>query len=85
MLTKANHIPQEVFLDDKIARIDAEKAQLTQRRQSIFPIVFTEQTYTAEKCVEHQTTVIDSIHFSQAEVKEVMSNLDVHKAKSQTT
>ena len=43
--------------------------------------MFTEQTNTAEKRVAHPTPLIDSIHFSQAEMKEAMSNLDVHKAK----
>ena len=76
--TKANHIPQEVFLDDKIARTDAEKAELFNQ---YFQSVFTEQTYTAEKRVAHPTPLIDIIHFSQAEIKEAMSNLDVHKAK----
>ena len=76
-LTKANHIPQEVFLDDKIARTDAEKAEMFSQ---YFQSVFTEQTYTAEKRVAHPTP-LDSIHFSQAEIKEAMSNLDVNKAK----
>ena len=77
-LTKANHIPQEVFLDDKIARTDAEKAELFNQ---YFQSVFTEQTYTAEKHVAQPTPVIDSIHFTQVEIKEAMSNLEVNKAK----
>ena len=77
-LTKAKHIPQEVFLDDKIARTDAEKAELFNQ---YFQSVFSEQTYTAEKRVAHPTPVIDSIHFSEVEIKEAMSNLDVNKAK----
>ena len=77
-LTKENHIPQEVFLDDKIARTDAEKVELFNQ---YFQSVFTAQTYTAEKRVAHPTPLIDSIHFNQAEIKEAISNLDVDKAK----
>ena len=53
----------------QIARTDEEKAEMVnQYLQS----VFTEQTYTAEKRVAHPTPLIDSIHFSRAEIKEAM-------------
>ena len=75
-IMKTSSIPTEVFLDDKSANTDIEKAELfNQYFQSVFSKNHHDYTLT-----ERQPN-LSMIHFSELEIQLVLQSLDESKAK----
>ena len=69
-------IPSEIFLDQKIANIDAQKAELF---NIYFQSVFT-QNANVGKAERQDNVLLNSIKFTIDEIEDALNELHVNKA-----
>ena len=75
-ITKSRMIPSEIFLDQKIANTDAQKAELF---NIYFQSVFTRNANVG-KAERQDYVLLNSINFTIDEIEDALNELHVNKA-----